>query len=285
MTSPEVLKGATIERKRSMRVALTIAGSDSCGGAGIQADIKTFTAVGVYGMSVVTALTAQNTGGVLGVHEVPAPFISRQLEAVLGDIPPHAAKTGMLFSGPAIEAVARALRENPPPHLVVDPVMAAGSGDPLLKPDARSILAKELFPITTLLTPNLEEAALFSGIRVASLKDMHRAARRLLSMGPKAVLIKGGHLKGPAIDLLFDGERFREFSSERLPLPRIHGAGCTISAAITAWLARGEELEEAVLRAKAYVAGAIREAFSPSGESVLLNHMFSLRRNKRRRAP
>lgn len=259
-----------------MRVALTIAGSDSGGGAGIQADLKTFTALRVYGMSVLTALTAQNTGGVLAVHEVPAAFVSRQLEAVLADIPPHAAKTGMLLSGPVIEAVAGALRERPLPHLVVDPVIYAGSGEPLLRPDARSMLVEELFPLTTLLTPNLEEAALLSGLRVTSPADMRRAARRLLSMGPKAVLIKGGHLEGPATDLLFDGERFRDFSSERIPLPRVHGAGCTLSAAITAWLARGEELEEAVLRARAYVVGAMREALSLGRGSPLLDHMFSL---------
>ncbi len=224
-------------------------------------------------MSVVAALTAQNTERVLEVHEVPAPFVSRQLEAVLGDIPPDAVKTGMLFSGEVIGAVARALRESPVPNLVVDPVIAAGSGDPLLKAGARSILVEGLFPLATLLTPNLREAALLTDMRVASLRDMRLAARRLTAMGPRAVLIKGGHLEGRPTDLLFDGKRFREFSSERFPLPRIHGAGCTLSAAVAAWLARGEELEEAVARAKSYVVGAIRESLSLGKGSALLNHL------------
>jgi hydroxymethylpyrimidine/phosphomethylpyrimidine kinase len=241
--------------------ALTIAGSDSGGGAGIQADLKTFTAFRVYGMSVITAVTAQNSLGVQGVENLPPAFVARQLRSVLGDLGTDAAKCGMLSTAPIIEAVVGVLAESPVPRLVVDPVMVAKSGDPLLRPDAQKALVERLLPLALVVTPNLPEAGALAGMPVGTRPEMEEAARRIHALGPRHVLVKGGHLPGDAVDLLWDGRTFQAFTAPRVDSPSTHGTGCTFSAAIAAGLARGRPLAEAVREAKAYVTRAIREGF------------------------
>jgi hydroxymethylpyrimidine/phosphomethylpyrimidine kinase len=247
--------------------ALTIAGSDSGGGAGIQADLKTFSAFRVYGASVVTAVTAQNSVGVHGVVNLAPEFVARQLDAVLGDIGADAAKTGMLSTAPIVRAVAERLAAHRVTRLVVDPVMIAKSGDPLLQPDARRALIEAVLPLALVVTPNLHEAAALADQPVATLEEMEEAARRIHALGPAWVLVKGGHLKGDPEDLLFDGHTLLRFTAERVPTPHTHGTGCTYSAAITAGLARGAGVPEAVAEAKRYVTAAIRAGF-PLGRGV-----------------
>ncbi len=242
--------------------ALTIAGSDSGGGAGIQADLKTFTAFRVYGSSVLTAITAQNSVGVQGIQNLPPEFVARQIDSVLGDIGADAVKTGMLSTAAIIRAVAARLREHRVERLVVDPVMIAKSGDPLLEPDAREALLREVLPLALVVTPNLHEAAALAGVPVGNPEEMEDAARRIHRLGPRYVLVKGGHLKGEALDLLFDGRAVTPFRAERVPTPHTHGTGCTYSAAIAAGLARGAAVAEAVGEAKRYVTRAIREGFA-----------------------
>jgi hydroxymethylpyrimidine/phosphomethylpyrimidine kinase len=240
--------------------ALTIAGSDSGGGAGIQADLKTFAALDVYGMSVITALTAQNTVGVHGVHVVPADFVRAQLDAVVGDLGVDAAKTGMLATPEVIKAVAEGVRAHGIRTLVVDPVCASKHGDPLLADDALDALRDEILPLAEVATPNLGEIRLLTGVDVRSVADLPAAAEALLGLGPRWALVKGGHLPGgaDAVDLLSDGTTVVEVRAERLPTRDTHGTGCTLAAAITAWRARGLDVPEAVRRAKDYVTGAIR---------------------------
>jgi len=254
--------------------ALTIAGSDSGGGAGIQADLKTFTAFRVYGVSVLTAITAQNSLGVQGVQNLPPEFVARQLESVLGDIGADAVKTGMLSTALIIRAVASGLREHRVERLVVDPVMVAKSGDPLLEPEARAALVREILPLALVVTPNLHEAAALAGLPVGTPEEMEEAARRIHRLGPRHVLVKGGHLKGDALDLLFDGQAFIPFRAERIPTPHTHGTGCTYSAAIAAGLARGLHLSEAVGEAKRYVTRAIREGFAVGRGVGSLRHFL-----------
>lgn len=242
--------------------ALTIAGSDSGGGAGIQADLKTFSAFRVYGASVLTAVTAQNSVGVHGIANLPHDFVARQLDAVLGDIGADAAKTGMLSTAAIIRAVADRLRAHRVERLVVDPVMIAKSGDPLLEPDARRALVEAILPLALVVTPNLPEAAALADFPVADLEQMEAAARRIHALGPAWVLVKGGHLKGEPIDLLFDGRTVTRLTAERVPTPHTHGTGCTYSAAIAAGLARGAAVPEAVAEAKRYVTAAIRAGFA-----------------------
>ncbi|MCX5910758.1 MAG: bifunctional hydroxymethylpyrimidine kinase/phosphomethylpyrimidine kinase, partial [Deltaproteobacteria bacterium] len=198
---------------------LTIAGSDSGGGAGIQADLKTITLLGGYGMSAVTALTAQNTLGVFGIHEVPPEFVAKQLEAVLTDIGVDAAKTGMMGGAGVLRTVCRKLRKFRVPNLVVDPVMVSKNGARLLNPEAEGALRQELLPLATVVTPNIPEAEVLTGKRIRTSKEIREAAVRIRKMGARHVLIKGGHLRGPAIDLLYDGERFQEFAEERVQTP------------------------------------------------------------------
>jgi len=242
-------------------VALTIAGSDPSGGAGIQADLKTFHQFGVYGMSVITLVTVQNTQRVEAVEPLPARLVRAQLEAVVEDIPPHAAKTGALGTAEIIETIAEAAREFSFP-LVVDPVMLSKHGAPLLAEDARGALARRLLPLAYLLTPNLDEAAELAGMPVCDPDAMDLAAKRLAELGPKAVLVKGGHLSGDAVDVLFYRGRLRRFSAPRIASRGAHGTGCTYSAAITAELAKGSDLEAAIERAKHYITRAI--AASPA---------------------
>lgn len=238
---------------------LTIAGSDSGGGAGIQADLKTVTVLGGFGMSVLTALTAQNTREVTAVHPVPPDFVLRQIEAVASDIGVDAAKTGMLASREIVEAVAEGVRRFEIRPLVVDPVLLSKGGHPLLADDARESLVRLLFPLATLVTPNLPEARLLSGLPVDTEEERRRAARALHEQGAGAVLIKGGHGFGSeAVDLLFDGVSFTEFSAPRIRTPNTHGTGCTYSAAIATFLAKGFGLARAVQSAKDFLTDAIR---------------------------
>jgi hydroxymethylpyrimidine/phosphomethylpyrimidine kinase len=243
-------------------IALTIAGSDSSGGAGIQADIKTFTVHGVYGASVITALTAQNTLGVRGVHAIPPDFVALQLAAVLEDLEVGATKTGMLANAEIIEAIAQAPGIAAIGKLVVDPVMIATSGDRLLEPSALEVLRGELLPRAALVTPNLQEAALLCDQTIAdTMAKMEVQGRRILDMGCEAVLIKGGHGEGEeAVDLLFTAAGIERFAAPRIATRHTHGSGCTLSAAITANLARGLALERAVGEAKAFVSAAIASA-------------------------
>jgi hydroxymethylpyrimidine/phosphomethylpyrimidine kinase len=238
-------------------VALSIAGSDPSGGAGIQADLKTFHRFGVYGEAVITLITVQNTRGVERIECLAPDLVADQIRAVIGDIPPAAAKTGALGDRGIIEAVAGLAAGFPFP-LVVDPVILSKHGAALLKSDAVDALKTRLLPYTFLLTPNLEEAALLTGTEVRDIVDMRKAAEMLAALGPRAVLVKGGHLGGDATDVLFHQGEFREFSSPRIGTGNTHGTGCTLSAAIAAGLASGCDLPEAVERAKRYVTAAIR---------------------------
>lgn len=240
-----------------MKRILTIAGSDSGGGAGIQADLKAITVLGGYGLSVITALTAQNTIGVQGVHAVPIDFIAAQLDSVLSDIGADAVKTGMLATPEIVETVADGIKRYNIQRLVVDPVMVAKSGDALLAEDARETLKSVLLPLATVVTPNLPEAAVLCGFAVNTLEGMHAAARRIYELGPSCVVIKGGHLQDRPLDLLFDGENFHTFDAPRLNQRNTHGTGCTFSAALATNLANGLAMLDAVGQAKEFITRAI----------------------------
>jgi hydroxymethylpyrimidine/phosphomethylpyrimidine kinase len=255
--------------------ALTIAGSDSGGGAGIQADLKTFSAFRVFGMSVLTAVTAQNSLGVQGVFNLPPEFVSRQIDSVLSDFGADAIKIGMLSTAPIIGAVAERLQAHARDKVVLDPVMIAKSGDALLQPDARTALIKELLPLALVVTPNLHEAEALAGMPVATESDMQEAARRILALGPRNVLVKGGHLRDSATDILWNGRDFARFAAPRLPSNSTHGTGCTFSSAIAAGLARDHALKDAVAEAKAYVTAAIREGFQAGGGVGALRHFVA----------
>jgi hydroxymethylpyrimidine/phosphomethylpyrimidine kinase len=249
----------------SMRVpkALTIAGSDSGAGAGIQADLKTFSALGVYGSTVITAITAQNTLGVTAVHEIPTDIVAAQLDAVMEDIGADAAKTGMLSSAAIIETVASGVRRHRIDRLVVDPVMVAKSGDRLLREDAISALRKTLLPLAFIVTPNAPEAEVLCGRPVRNEEEMREAARIIHGFGARYVVVKGGHVEGDqVVDLLFDGARFERFALPRVATPHTHGTGCTFSAAIAAFLARGFDVPTAVWEAKQYLHRALEAAFA-----------------------
>jgi hydroxymethylpyrimidine/phosphomethylpyrimidine kinase len=249
----------TGDMQDSLPRALTIAGSDSGAGAGIQADLKTFAALGVYGLSALTAITAQNTRGVRAALDLPTRLIEAQIDAVLEDIGVDAAKTGMLSSPAIIEAVAGRVRKWKL-RLVVDPVMRAKGGDPLLQPDALATLCSALLPLAEVITPNLPEAEVLTGQRIETLDDMRRAAQFIHEQGPRYVVVKGGHRTTEPVDVYFDGSRFVELRAERIQTPHTHGTGCTFSAAITAFLARSFPVEKAVAEAKWYVTEAIRHA-------------------------
>ncbi|PYN84188.1 MAG: bifunctional hydroxymethylpyrimidine kinase/phosphomethylpyrimidine kinase [Candidatus Rokuibacteriota bacterium] len=255
--------------------ALTIAGSDSGGGAGIQADLKTFSAFRVFGMSVITAVTAQNSLGVQGVFNLPPEIVSRQIDSVLSDIGADAIKIGMLSTAPIIAAVADRLRAHAGEKVVVDPVMIAKAGDALLQPEARIALIKELLPLALVVTPNLHEAEALAGMPVATESDMEEAARRILALGPRNVLVKGGHLRDSATDILWNGRDFARFMAPRVASNNTHGTGCTLSSAMAAGLARGHALKDAVSEAKAYVTAAIREGFQVGGGGGALRHFVT----------
>jgi hydroxymethylpyrimidine/phosphomethylpyrimidine kinase len=241
--------------------ALTIAGSDSGGGAGIQADLKTFFAFGCHGMSALTALTAQNTVGVTGIHEVPPEFVIQQIDAVATDIGVDAAKTGMLASSALVEAAAKGVESNGIERLVVDPVFVSKHRDRLLAEDAVAALRERLLPLAMVITPNLYEAGGLVGSEVTSLDEMKEAARALHAMGPRAVLVKGGHLPSErAVDVFFDGHDVVEIDGPRFDTEDTHGTGCALSAAIAARLAHGDDLIDAVRAAKEFVSGAIEHS-------------------------
>ncbi len=254
--------------------ALTIAGSDSGGGAGIQADLKTFAALGVYGTSAITAVTAQNTVGVTEVFELPPALVAAQIDAVVSDIGADAVKTGMLSSAGIIETVAAKVREHGLRPLVVDPVMVAKSGDRLLREDAVAALREQLLPLATVLTPNLPEAEALLGHPLATWDDVRAGAEELVSMGAGAVVMKGGHREGPATDLLYDGREFHEYTASRVDTTSTHGTGCTFASAIAAGLARGESLRGAVAMAKAYVTKALQSAYPIGHGHGPVHHFF-----------
>ena len=258
-------------------VALTIAGSDSGGGAGIQADLKTFAALGVHGTSAITAITAQNTLTVTAIQELPVALIRAQIDAVIDDLDPAAAKTGMLSSAEIIEAVAAAIEAHQIALLVVDPVMVAKGGARLLREEAVDALRRRLLPLAAVLTPNLPEAEVLLGRPVASLAERELAARDLLALGPRAVVVKGGHAAGDALDVFFDGATMVHLHSERFPTTNTHGSGCTFSAAIAAGLAIGLAPEAAVRRAKQFISGAIRDSLEIGHGHGPVNPMFGVR--------
>jgi len=256
--------------------ALTIAGSDSGGGAGIQADLKTFAALGVYGMSAITAVTAQNTVGVTAVHEIPTDVIAAQIDAVVTDIGVDVVKTGMLSSAEIIETVAAKAREHRFDLLVVDPVMVATSGAKLLRDDAVESLVSRLLPLATVVTPNVPEAEVLAGRSIASKDEMRDAARAIGALGPRYVVVKGGHLDALNVstDLLFDGIEFAEFESERIDTTSTHGTGCTFASAVAAGLSLGRSLHEAVSLAKGYVTEALGDAFPMGRGHGPVSHFY-----------
>jgi hydroxymethylpyrimidine kinase/phosphomethylpyrimidine kinase len=245
-----------------MKRILTIAGSDSGGGAGIQADLKAITLLGGYGMSVVTALTAQNTVGVQGIHEVPAQFVEKQTDSVLSDIGADAIKTGMLANKEIIEIVSKKIKQYKVEKVVVDPVMISKSGAYLLRKDAQDALIKKMIPLAWVVTPNLMEASVLTGLKVNSLEGMKKAAHQIYKLGAKHVVVKGGHLKGMAIDLLYDGKKFIEMEGVRIETKNTHGTGCTFASAIATLLAKGDAVDEAVKKAKTFITMAIQSGFS-----------------------
>ncbi|MDI3341714.1 MAG: bifunctional hydroxymethylpyrimidine kinase/phosphomethylpyrimidine kinase [Sphaerobacter sp.] len=259
--------------------ALTIAGSDSGGGAGIQADLKTFAALGVYGSSVITAITAQNTVGVTAVHEIPADVVAAQLDAVMDDIGAAAAKTGMLSSAEIVRAVVDGVRRHRIERLVVDPVMVAKSGDRLLREDAVAAVRDSLLPVAYVVTPNLPEAEVLTGRSIRSLADMEEAARTIAALGAKIVVVKGGHLEGDAIDVVYDGQSVERLRSPRVDTPHTHGTGCTFSAAIAARLAAGVSPLTAVAEAKEYVYQALLAAYPVGAGHSPVNHFYALWRS------
>lgn len=248
-------------RRRRPPVALTVAGSDSGGGAGIQTDLKTFAALGVHGMSVLTAVTAQNSLGVQGIHLVPAAMVALQMDSVLGDIGADAVKTGMVGSAEIVSTVAAKVRQYGVTKLVVDPVMAAASGDRLMAPGAVATLTGELFLLAAVVTPNLSEAEVLAGFPVQDVAAMEEAARAIARLGPRAVVVKGGHLSGDAVDVLYDGRRMHRLVSTRVATTNAHGTGCTFASALAAELAKGSGLLAAVRTAKRFVTVALKAGY------------------------
>ncbi len=265
---------------RTKRI-LSIAGSDSGGGAGIQADLKVITLLGEYGLSVLTALTAQNTLGVQATYLIPPRMVEAQLKSVLTDIGADAAKTGMLATAAVVSLVARAVRTYHIAPVVVDPVMVAKDGSRLLSVPAVKRLREELLPLATVVTPNLPEAEILCGFPVRNVADMRRAAKAIITFGPKNVLIKGGHLSGPAVDLFYDGRSFKEFAAARQTNANTHGTGCSFSAALTTFLAQGYRMPEAVAQAKNIITAAIKDglAFGAGIGPVNPHAYFHKRRN------
>ena len=253
---------------------LTIAGSDSGAGAGLQADLKTFCALGVYGSTVVTAVTAQNTLGVQDWMALPASLIAQQIQSVRADIGAVAIKTGMLANAEIINVVAQAMRAEPPQALVVDPVMAAKSGDPLVDDTAVAAYRDSLFPLATVVTPNLPEVERLLGIQVRDEHEMRAAAKAVVGFGCGAALIKGGHATGAARDILYDGADYYEFAQERIATDNDHGTGCTLASAIAACLAHGLPVPEAVREAKEYLTGALRHSYAIGAGHSPVNHFW-----------
>ena len=260
-----------------MKTALTIAGSDSSGGAGIQADIKTMTANGVFAMSAITALTAQNTTGVTDILEATPQFLREELDAIFTDIFPDAVKIGMVSSSGLIAVIADKLRQYGAKHIVVDPVMVATSGAKLLRDDAIAVLEEQLLPLAAVLTPNIPEAEILSGMTIRNAADMELAARTISERYGCAVLCKGGHQINDADDLLWRDGAGKWFRGRRINNPNTHGTGCTLSSAIASNLAKGYDLDASVERAKAYISGALAAMLDLGKGSGPMNHMFALR--------
>jgi len=259
-----------------MKNVLTIAGSDSSGGAGIQADLKTFSAHGVFGMSVITAVTAQNTQGVFGVQDISVDMIEKQIDAIFDDIKVDALKIGMVSQIETIKAIAGKLRQYIPENVVIDPVMISKSGYDLLASEAKETLISELLPLATIATPNIPEAEVISGMSIKSLGDMKDAAMKIYSLGAKNVLIKGGHMEDEATDVLYDGKEFKYFTTERINTKNTHGTGCTLSSAIASNLAKGYTVEESVANAKDYITTAIKHSLSIGKGVGPTNHFYTL---------
>ena len=260
-----------------MKTALSIAGSDCSGGAGIQADLKTMTMNGVYAMSAITALTAQNTTGVAAILESDPDFLAKQIDAVFTDIRPDAVKIGMVSSAPLIEVIADRLRFYKAGNIVVDPVMVATSGSALIETDAVQALKEQLLPLATVVTPNIPEAEVLSGMAIHTPEEMEQAARQISETYGCAVLCKGGHSVNDANDLLVTNGEAKWFLGKRIDNPNTHGTGCTLSSAIAANLAKGKPLDEAVQRAKEYISGALADMLDLGQGSGPMNHAFALR--------
>lgn len=259
-----------------MKTAITIAGSDSSGGAGIQADIKTMTMNGVFAMSAITALTAQNTTGVTGIFEVTADFLKQQLDAVFTDIYPDAVKIGMVSSSALIEAITEKLTFYKAKNIVVDPVMVATSGSKLISDDAIAVLKEKLFPLAAVLTPNIPEAEVLAEMEVKTKEDMIAAAKKISEQYDCAVLCKGGHQLNDANDLLYRNGSYKWFEGKRINNPNTHGTGCTLSSAIASNLAKGYDLDTSVKRAKDYISGALEAMLDLGAGSGPMNHAFEL---------
>jgi len=260
-----------------MKTALSIAGSDSSGGAGIQADIKTMTMNGIYAMSAITALTAQNTMGVRSIIESTPKFLKEQIDSVFEDIRPHAVKIGMVSSSELIEVIAERLIYYKAENIVVDPVMVSTSGASLMKNDVVSILTKELFPLATIITPNIPEAEVLSGEKIQTEKDMERVSKIIGDEYGCSVLLKGGHSVNDANDLLYSEGKYKWFMGKRINNPNTHGTGCTLSSAITSNLAKGYNLETSIKKAKDYVYGAISNMLNLGKGSGPINHAYALK--------
>lgn len=256
-----------------MKKLLTIAGSDSCGGAGIQADLKTFSAHEVYGMSIITAVTAQNTQGVFAVQDISVDIIQKQIEVIFDDIFVDAIKIGMVSKTETIKTIANTLGKYQINNLVVDPVMVSKSGFHLLQTDAKEALINYLLPMATVVTPNIPEAEVIAGLEIQNLNDMKKAAEVIHKMGPKYVLVKGGHMEGEAVDILYDGQNFNYYNSPRINTKNTHGTGCTLSSAIASNLGKGFSVTESIEKAKKYITIAIENSF-PIGKGVGPVHHF-----------
>lgn len=262
-----------------MKTALSIAGSDCSGGAGIQADIKTMSAIGVFGMSIIVSVVEENTSRVLSIEDVSPKMIGDQIDAVFEDIVVDAVKVGMLSTPACMEVVAQKLRQYRPRHVVIDPVMYAKNGCPLMQEDSIDTLISTIIPLATLLTPNIPEAEKIAGMRIETAEDMRTAARKIAALGAGAVLVKGGHYMGDAQDILFDGAQYHTFVQKRIQTKNTHGTGCTLSSAIASYLALGESLEGAVDQAKAYVTGAIENALELGKGCGPTNHFYRFHRD------
>ncbi len=261
-------------KSTKIRKVLTIAGSDSGAGAGIQADLKTFAALGVYGTSAITAITAQNTVGVRQVLALRPKLVAAQIDAIIDDIGADALKTGMLANEAIIDIVVKKIREHRLKNVVVDPVMVATSGDLLIKKNAVDTLRSKLIPLAAVVTPNIPEAEELTGMKLQTSVETREAARQIIKMGAKTVIIKGGHLKGPAMDLFYDGKKYLALNAPRIRTKNTHGTGCTFSAAIAAHLAKGEKIESAVALAKKFITRAIQLSFSIGAGHSPVHHFY-----------
>lgn len=258
-----------------MKKVLTIAGSDCSGGAGIQADLKTMSAHGVFAMSVIVSVVAENTARVISIEDISPKVIADQMDAVFEDIVPDAVKVGMLSTPACMQAVAQKLRQYQPPHVVIDPVMYAKNGAPLMNPDAVGALIEHVLPLATVLTPNIPEAECIAKMKIESVDDMEQAARKIHQMGCQNVLVKGGHAVGDALDVLFDGQSFFHFETARIDTKNTHGTGCTLSSAIASNLALGHSVQQAVKLAKDYVTEGIRHSLAIGKGYGPLNHFYA----------